>query len=96
MLLYYIQQKIFFRQSFFLYSPCPNLEGTKDVLFYKFRRPTIGQICSAVCTNKGGCRDAFSNEQCEVPRIFECPAEPQAKREMRSVLCHSLVVDSTE
>ena len=31
---------------------------------------------------------------------FERPAqlvtEPQAKREMRSVLCHSLVVDSTE
>ena len=30
---------------------------------YKFRRPTIGQNCSAVCTNKGDNRDAFSNEQ---------------------------------
>ena len=29
---------------------------------YKFRRPTIGQNCSAVCTNKGGhrARDAFA------------------------------------
>ena len=37
----------------------------KYVLFYKFRRPTIGQICSVVCTNKGGHRDAFSNERRE-------------------------------
>ena len=29
--LYYIQQTIFFRRSFFLYSPCPNVEGIKDV-----------------------------------------------------------------
>ena len=42
-------------------SSCPNLEGIKDVLFYKFRRPTIGHNCSAVCTNKGGHRDAFAN-----------------------------------
>ena len=41
---------MFFRQSF-LYSPCPNLEGTKDALCYKFRRLMIGQNC-AVCTNK--------------------------------------------
>ena len=34
------------------YSLCPNLEGIKvAMLYYKFRRPTIGQICSAVCTN---------------------------------------------
>ena len=24
------------------------------IYIYKFRRPTIGQNCSAVCTNKGG------------------------------------------
>ena len=29
--LYYIQQTIFFRRSFFLYSPCPNVEDIKDV-----------------------------------------------------------------
>ena len=28
----YIQRKIFFRQSIFLYSLCPNLEGIKDAL----------------------------------------------------------------
>ena len=93
--LYYIQRKIFFRRSFFLYSPCPNLEGIKDAIFYKFRRPTIGQNCSAVCTNKGGHRDAFSNERREAPRVSRaCSAgtEPQAKQETKSVLCHSLVV----
>ena len=66
--LYYIRE-VFFRVTIFLCSPCPNLEGTKDVLCYKFRRPTIGQNCSAVCTNKDGHRDAFSNERHEAPRI---------------------------
>ena len=51
--LYYIQRNIFFRRSFFFYSSCLNLVGIKDELFYKFRRPTNGQNCSAVCTNKG-------------------------------------------
>ena len=53
------------------YNLCPNLEDMKDVLFYKFRRPMIGQICSAVCTNKGGHRDTLSNEQRDT--------EPRAK-----------------
>ena len=44
--------KNFFRRSIFLYSPCPNLEGIKDALSYKFRRLMIGQNCCAVCTNK--------------------------------------------
>ena len=39
--------------TFFSYSPCPNLEGIKEVLSYKFRRLTIGQNCCAVCTNEG-------------------------------------------
>ena len=92
---------IFFRRSFSLYSPCPNLEGIKDVLCYKFRRPTIGQNCSAVCTNKGGHRDAFSNERRQALRISRGllsrprATEPRAKQETRSVVCHSLVVDST-
>ena len=43
-------EKKSFRQSFFLYSPCPYLEGIKDALCNKFRRPTIGQNCSALCT----------------------------------------------
>ena len=51
--LYYIQRKIFFRWTFFLYSPCPNLEGIKDALPYKFRRLTIGQNYCTVCTNEG-------------------------------------------
>ena len=99
--LYYIQRKIliFFRRSFFLYSPCPNLEGIKDTLFYEFRRPMIGQNCSAVCTNKGGRGDAFSLEQMarfERPAQQATATEPRAKRETRSVLRHSLVVDSTD
>ena len=48
-LLYIYNEKYF---SFFLYSPCPNLEGIKDALSYKFRRHTIGQNCCAVCTNE--------------------------------------------
>ena len=67
--LYYYTTKIFFRWSFFLYSPCPYLEGIKDALCYKFRRPMIGQNCSAVCTNKGGHRDTFSNKRREVPHV---------------------------
>ena len=51
-LIIYIQRKIFFRRSIFLYSPCPNLEGIKDALSYKFRRLMIGQNCCAVCTNE--------------------------------------------
>ena len=47
-----------------------NLEGIKDVLCYKFRRPMIGQNCSTVCTNKCGHRDAFLNEWCKVPRVL--------------------------
>ena len=53
-----------------LYSPCPNLEAIKDALFNKFRRLTIGQNCSAMCTNKGGHKDAFSNKRCEAPCIW--------------------------
>ena len=87
------------------HSLYPNLEGIKDALLYncKFRRPTIGQNCSAVCTNKGGHRDTFSLERTAWSAArFERPAqqatatEPQAKRETRSVLRHSLVVDLTE
>ena len=86
---------------FHIYSLCPNLKGIKDALFYKFKSPTIGQNCSAVCTNKGGHRDAFSPEQtAPTPLRFERPAEqatePQAKQETKSILRHSLVVDSTE
>ena len=57
-----------------------------------------GPQFSAVCTNKGGHRDAFSNQQRKAPRISrgQQATEPRAKRETRSVLCHSLVVDSTE
>ena len=37
--------------SFFIYSPCPYLEGIKDALSYKFRKLTIDQNCCAVCMN---------------------------------------------
>ena len=51
-LVIYIQRKLFFRRSVFLYSACPNLEGIKDALSYKFRGLTIGQNCCGVCTNE--------------------------------------------
>jgi hypothetical protein len=69
---YYLQWKLFFRQSFFLYCLRHYLEGIKDALFHKFRRLMIGQNCRAVCTNEGGHRDAFSNEWHEVQRILSC------------------------
>ena len=64
-------------------------------------RPTIGQNCSAVCTNEGGHIEMHSgsNERRKAPRISRGllskprATEPRAKRETRSVLCHSLVVD---
>ena len=43
---------LFFRATSFLCSPCPNLEGIKDALSYKYRRLTIGQYCCAMCTNE--------------------------------------------
>ena len=48
-----------------------------------------------------GHRDAFSNERREVPHVSRGllsrprATEPQVKRETRSVLCHSLVVNLT-
>ena len=66
---YTIYNKYFFRRSFFLFSPSPNMEGIKDVLFYKFRRPMIGQNCSAMCTNNSGHRDVLSNKWRKAPRV---------------------------
>ena len=103
MLLYYIQRKIFFRRSIFLYSPCPNLEGIKDALSYTFRRLMIGQNCCAVCTNKvararGAAIEMHSRASGTSATRFDRPAwqatEPRAKREAMSALCHGLVVDS--
>ena len=89
-----VQQKIFFRRSFFLYSPCPYLEGIKDALCYKFRRLTIGQNCSAVCTNKGGHRDAFLSKRCKAPQ--GCSAGHRALSKTRGIKpVNNLVVDST-
>ena len=51
---------------------------------------TIGQNCSAVCTNKGGHRAAFSNERRKVPCVSRGllsrprATEPQVKQNMRS------------
>ena len=63
------------------------------------------RYCSAVCTNKGGHKDAFSNEWRKALRVSRGLAaqacrphatstEPRVKRETRSVLCHSMVVYS--
>ena len=49
---YIYTTKKFFRRSIFLYSLCPNLEGIKDALSYKFRRLTIGQNCCAMFINE--------------------------------------------
>ena len=59
-------------------------DDTKDVLWLKFRRLTIGQNCSTVCISKGG-----HKERCILERMaqnatrFKSPAEqatkPQAK-----------------
>ena len=61
----------------FLYKSC--------VLTWKIRsstnseRLTIGQNCSAVCTNKGGHRDTFSSERHKAPRILiGLPSRPQS------------------
>ena len=49
----YLSEKYFSLYIYkYVYSPCPNLEGIKDALSYKFRRLTIGQKCCAVCTNE--------------------------------------------
>ena len=66
-LLYYIQRKIFFRRSFFLYSPCHYMRAWIRVLDapgcyergaggekVRTTRLRIGQNCRAVCTKKSG------------------------------------------
>ena len=74
------------RATIFLYSPCPNLEGIKDALSYKFRRLTIGQNCCAVCTNQMHSRARASGASAA---RFDRPArqatEPRAKREAMSL-----------
>ena len=70
-----IYKKIFFRRSNFLYSPCPNLEGIKDALFYKFTRLRIGQKCRAVCTNKVAAIETHSRTRGAMRRAFGRPAE---------------------
>ena len=57
--------KDIFQTIFFLYSPCPKLDGIK-------MRSSTGsegpRLVSAVCTNSGGHRDAFLNEWHKAPR----------------------------
>ena len=73
--------------------------GRREVRTTKLR---IGRNCRAVCTKKSGLnasghRDALSNDRCKSAARFERPAkqalalatEPRAKREARSVLCHT-------
>ena len=73
--------------------------GRREVSATRLR---IGQNCRAVCTKKGGLnasghRDALSNDRRESAARFKRPAkqalalatEPRAKREARSVLCHT-------
>ena len=73
----YPERSLFSEQVTYYYSPCPYmyLKGIKDALCYKFRRLTIGQNCSAVCTNKGGHREASSTQMNGAkPCAFEKPA----------------------
>ena len=73
--------------------------GQREISTTRLR---IGQNCRAVCTKKSGLnasghRDALSNDRRESAAHFERPAkqalalatEPRAKREARSVLCHT-------
>ena len=95
-------EKYFSDDQFSYYSPCPNLEGIKDALSYKFRRLMIGQNNLLCRVHKQGCqglgahRDAFSSSsERRKRRAFRQATEPRAKREVMFVLCHGLVVDST-
>ena len=88
-----IYKKIFFRRSIFLYSPCPNLEGIKDALFYKFTKLRIGQKCRAMCTNKVAI-ETHSRMRGAKRRAFGRPTEqvtkPRVKREARwTALCRT-------
>ena len=91
----YIQRKIFFRRTFFFYSPCPNLEGIKDALSYKFRRLTIGQNCCAVCTNevaRAGAIETHSRARA-TPRVSTglLGRSPSLERSERRGLCFVIV-----
>ena len=101
----YMQRKIFFRGSFFLYSPCHYMRAWIRILDARGCYATklwIGRNCRAVCTKKSGLnvsghRYALLNDPRKSAVRFERPAkqalalatEPRAKREARSVLCHT-------
>ena len=85
--------KKYFSDDQFSYIVCPNLEGIKDALFYKFTRLRIGQKCRAVCTNKVTI-ETHSRMRGAKHRAFGRPAEqvtePRAKREARwTALCRT-------
>ena len=111
-LLYYIQRKIFFRRSFFLYSPCHYMRAWIRVLDVPGCYERAALQGSGLVRIVGLCaqrrvalmpraiataRDALLNDRHESAARFEKPAkqvlalaiEPQAKREARSVLCHT-------
>ena len=58
------------------------LEDTKDALYYKSGRLTIGQNCSTVCSSKRGHFVCFE-------RPAKQGTKSQVKREARFVLCHA-------
>ena len=80
-----IKWKIFFGESFFVHGPCPNLEGIKFTFSYKFRRPTIGQNFSSVCTNRVAIEmHSRTNDakHCAFQEACSALTEPWAKREI--------------
>ena len=88
-------EKYFSDDHFLMYSPCPNVEGIKDALSYKFRRLTIGQNC-AMCTNK-----VAKNRILELKQAAQCRAfllgRPLSLEwsERQGLFFVSLVADST-
>ena len=65
-----MQLEIFFRATIFLYGPCPNLDGIKDMLCNEFRGPQLVRI-AVLCAQTGVAieLDAFSNKKARAQRV---------------------------
>ena len=93
--LYMYTTKNIFQSDNFLYSPCPNLEGIKDALSYKFRRLMIGQnkiVVPCARTRLPGCRghrDARASDTSVSTGLLGTP--PSLKRSERRCLLYVMV-----
>ena len=102
LMIYYIQRKIFFRWSIFLYSLCPGghkwcaLLQVQETHDWSELCRVHKQVCQGLGTIEMHSRAwARGSSAAHFNRPARQATKPRAKWEVTSVLCYGLVVDST-